>query len=691
MNIGQKYDIFISYRRATGANAARMMQQALTARGYSAFFDFDSFEDRRFDEAIYSVIDSCEVFILMMTGEPLDWCANEDDRSRLEIQRALEKGKCIVPVATSGQAWSFPDRVPWRALRNLRVFTLDMNESFEMSVESLIAKVFPLELHKARAHRTDDEVTVGIEDSSFCVKRDEECAEPIRHKRIFISYSRIDLVFAESFAKRVEEEVHSVPWFDLSGIETGAQFEDVIIKAIDNCDLVLFLFSENSLDSSWTKKEVMYAKNVGKKIYPVVIDGTALHGWFLFEFGDINYIDYSKCEHVEKLFRDLRGYLKSVDEVRNVSECARRMYSVSQSKDLLVKSQNLSEKKWLGYVEEHVHRAQEKIKTLTDADREALSFSVLTVTCCCSPDEVLGAAHEVTRDVPKWLKEAKLTGILRSGELLFGRFRLLEIVGQGGGGVVATARDEWTNDAVVALKISPPDFALTENNRAYLNALYQEISQMGDGMLLCPQNVCFDELSGLTYEVMRYVNGVTLTEFVDVQPDPFVRLLGLHVIWKLAESLDRLHEEGIMHCDVKPDNVLVGAEGGVYIVDFSSARRPEDISATGKENSPGKFCATLSYLAPELWRGCLCSAASDQYSLAVTAYRMLFGHTPFRGNISEIRNGALYESVELPSAANLEMCKVFGKGLAKDPANRYSSCQAFVRDLMRSVSASPLT
>ena len=695
MHCDQKYDIFISYRRATGANAARMMQQALTARGYSAFFDFDSFEDRRFDEAIYSVIDSCEVFILMMTGEPLDWCANEDDRSCIEMRRALEKGKYIVPVAPSGKAWSFPNRMPWRALRNLRVFTLDMNESFEMSVESLIAKVFPLELHNARAHRTDDEVTVDIDDLPVSIKRDEESvgyAEPMERKRIFISYSRMDLAFAESFAKRIEDEVHTVPWFDLQGIETGAQFEDVIIRAIDNCDLVLFLFSENSLNSPWTKKEVMYAKNIRKKIYPVVIDGTALHGWFLFEFGDINYIDYSKCEHVEKLFRDLRGCLKNIDELRNGGVGAYRMNSALQHDDLIVESRNMSEEDWKGYVRDHVCRAQKMIMTASEADREKRLMSTLAMTCTCGlpRDAVCLGPNEVKRDVQKWLKEEGLTGALRPGGLLFERFRILEVVGHGGCGVVATAGDEKGNNEIVALKISPPDSVFTENSRAYLNVLYRCISRLGDDMLLCPQCVSFDAVSGLTYAVMKYVKGVTLTEFVDVQPDAFVRLLCLHVIGKLAMSLDKMHGEGIMHCDVKPDNVLVGLDGGVYIVDFSSARRPEDISAKGEGISPGKFYGTLAYLAPELWRGKLCSAASDQYSLAVTAYRILFGHTPFRGSEVEIRNGTLYESVELPSAANLEMCKVFGKGLAKDPANRYPSCQAFVRDLMRSVSASPL-
>lgn len=140
MDGSQKYDIFISYRRATGANAARMMQLALTARGYSAFFDYSSLKDGKFNEAIYLAIDSCEVFILMMTEGALDRCAEEGDWVRLEIQRAIEKGKHIVPVRPSDQMWEdFPDNLPKElaAICKEQVSKLDMETLFESSLDEI--------------------------------------------------------------------------------------------------------------------------------------------------------------------------------------------------------------------------------------------------------------------------------------------------------------------------------------------------------------------------------------------------------------------------------------------------------------------------------------------------------------------------------------------------------------------------
>ena len=165
MNIGQKYDIFISYRRATGANAARMIQLALTARGYSVFLDYDSLEDGKFNEAIYSAIDSCEVFILMMTEGALDRCTNPGDWVRLEIQRAIEQKKNIVPVAPSDQTWSFPTDIPQALsiLRNVHVSKLDMESLFNESVVKIEAARFPRGLRdRARGGQSGTGAEVGM-------------------------------------------------------------------------------------------------------------------------------------------------------------------------------------------------------------------------------------------------------------------------------------------------------------------------------------------------------------------------------------------------------------------------------------------------------------------------------------------------------------------------------------------------
>lgn len=126
---------------------------------------------------------------------------------------------------------------------------------------------------------------------------------------IFISYSRQDQDIVIPFVKSIEQRFGPVCWIDLEGIEYGSQFEDVIVDAIDACKVVLFMLSDNSLVSKWTKREVTYAENEGKRIVPVVIDGKGLRKWFKFHFGNIDYVDLKSQEQQEKLYKNLATWL----------------------------------------------------------------------------------------------------------------------------------------------------------------------------------------------------------------------------------------------------------------------------------------------------------------------------------------------------------------------------------------------
>lgn len=97
-------------------------------------------------------------------------------------------------------------------------------------------------------------------------------------------------------------------WFDIDGIESGDEFEDKIISAIDNSSYVLFALSENSIQSQWTKDEVMYAKNTDKKVIPILLKGAQMKGWFLFKFGRIDYIDSTNTLQIQKLLQNLSDW-----------------------------------------------------------------------------------------------------------------------------------------------------------------------------------------------------------------------------------------------------------------------------------------------------------------------------------------------------------------------------------------------
>lgn len=171
------YDVFISYRRATGVDDARLLQQALKARGYDVFFDYASLRDGRFNEKIFESIDSAPVFILMMTEHSLDKCAAEGDWVRMEIERAIGTGRKIILVAPTSQKWSFPDNLP-DSLRNIsdeQVSPMDKASLFEESIDKIINERFPDELKRKRRSSQNTPCTVTNPSNVF-FGRDAELA-----------------------------------------------------------------------------------------------------------------------------------------------------------------------------------------------------------------------------------------------------------------------------------------------------------------------------------------------------------------------------------------------------------------------------------------------------------------------------------------------------------------------------------
>ena len=145
----RRFDVFISYRRETGADDARLLQQALKARGYNVFFDFDSLRDGKFDQKIFDAIDEAPVFILMLTKGVLDKCTNENDWVRQEIERAIEKRRVIVPVQPSDNGFAYPDQIPddIKSLRRVQNSELNKGSLFEESVDKIIKDRFPRGVH----------------------------------------------------------------------------------------------------------------------------------------------------------------------------------------------------------------------------------------------------------------------------------------------------------------------------------------------------------------------------------------------------------------------------------------------------------------------------------------------------------------------------------------------------------------
>ena len=128
-------------------------------------------------------------------------------------------------------------------------------------------------------------------------------------KPIFVSYSRLDKDIVFPFVKRIEQELNTTCWIDSEGIESGSQFEEVIVNAIEESEVVLFMLSDSSINSKWTKREVLYAEDEGKRIVPIVVDDKGLRKWFRFHFGNVDYIDINDEGQCDKLLNNLASWI----------------------------------------------------------------------------------------------------------------------------------------------------------------------------------------------------------------------------------------------------------------------------------------------------------------------------------------------------------------------------------------------
>lgn len=128
---------------------------------------------------------------------------------------------------------------------------------------------------------------------------------------IFISYSRKDFDEVKAFVDMLKKRIPTIDvWMDLEGIEAADDFDEKIISAIDASSYVIFAMSPNSNSvgdgsSKWTKKELVYAENTGKKVIPLSLKGGKLNSWFLFEFGRVDTIDSTNHLEVEKLLENI--------------------------------------------------------------------------------------------------------------------------------------------------------------------------------------------------------------------------------------------------------------------------------------------------------------------------------------------------------------------------------------------------
>jgi serine/threonine protein kinase len=271
--------------------------------------------------------------------------------------------------------------------------------------------------------------------------------------------------------------------------------------------------------------------------------------------------------------------------------------------------------------------------------------------------------------------------VLAPGTTIAG-YRIDGVLGEGGMAVVYRATQLSLN-RIVALKL----LAAELGDDAVFRQRFRREGQLQaaiDHLHIVPVYEAGQTEDGL-FLAMRLIEGSTLKDLIlnhRLEPRRSLRLLT-----QVAQALDAAHEAGLIHRDIKPQNVLIGSGDHVYLADFGLTKAPDEMSITGT----GQFMGTIDYVAPEQIRGEPATAATDCYSLTAVLYECLTNEVPFaRPDEVATLNAQLTESPprvaalrpELPAALD----DVIASGLAKDPAQRPSSCSELIRAASRAFS-----
>jgi len=193
------------------------------------------------------------------------------------------------------------------------------------------------------------------------------------------------------------------------------------------------------------------------------------------------------------------------------------------------------------------------------------------------------------------------------------------------------------------------------------------------------------EDAGQTYFVMEFVDGESLGSLlkreVKLKPEQAAK-----IVYQTAQGLATAHDKGVIHRDIKPGNLMITGKGAVKIADFGIALKTQDFSK--KLTSTGEFVGTPGYLSPEVCLGKPVDQRSDIFSLGIVLFECLAGRMPFTdesplGLMLEVVKAEIPDVRQLNSEVDPEIARILGKMIAKDPAERYQSCQELADDLAR--------
>jgi serine/threonine protein kinase len=268
------------------------------------------------------------------------------------------------------------------------------------------------------------------------------------------------------------------------------------------------------------------------------------------------------------------------------------------------------------------------------------------------------------------------------GETLL-HYKIMDKLGQGGMGVVYLAQDTKL-DRKVAIKFLPHSIAVTPEEKERF-----KIEARASAALSHPNIAtiyAIEECDGQTFIVMEYIDGQELKEKIKSGPLPLNDIMS--IAYQIAEGLEASHKAGVIHRDIKSQNIMITNDGKVKIMDFGLAK----IKGGAQVTKVGATVGTVSYMAPEQMQGGNVDGRADIFSFGVILFELLTGTMPFRGEheaaiMYSIQNEEPISIQDLRPDVPKSLIKVILRMLEKDPQKRYKAANEFISELSNSQQA----
>lgn len=270
----------------------------------------------------------------------------------------------------------------------------------------------------------------------------------------------------------------------------------------------------------------------------------------------------------------------------------------------------------------------------------------------------------------------------------FGHYRIVSKIGAGGMGEIYLAQDIKL-DRKVALKILPPEFAEDKDRMSRFVREAKSASALNHPNIITIHEI--GESDGTHFIATEFIDGKTLTEYAKSNSHNYKSVLEIAI--QVASALDEAHHAGIVHRDIKPDNVMIRPNGLVKILDFGIAKltekqnaaiESEDATAIQAKTTPGMIIGTANYMSPEQAKGKDVDARTDIFSFGVVLYEMLAGHLPFEGETAMESISSIIKDEPKPltsSGISPEIKRIIGKTLRKNADERYQTTKELLADL----------